>query len=71
MSRHLGANKEIEKIARIARKQGWTVSVTGGNHLKFVPPQGGMPIFGGLTACGPGAKKFARTLQKAGLRLSN
>jgi hypothetical protein len=67
MGKSLGANKEIEKLARKARKQGWTVEVTGGNHLKFQPPNGG-PIFGGLTTCGPGMKKFMAHLRKAGLK---
>jgi hypothetical protein len=66
MGKSLGANKEIEKLARVARKQGWEVTVTGGNHLKFTPPEG-RPIFGGLTTCGPGMKKFSAHLKKAGL----
>lgn len=67
MGRSLGANKEIEKIARTARKQGWTVEVTGGNHLKFTSPSGAR-VYGGLTACGPGVKKFMSALRKAGLQ---
>jgi hypothetical protein len=66
MGKGLGANKEIEKLARLARKQGWAVTVTGGNHLKFQPPNG-RPVFGGLTTCGPGVKKFQSMLRKAGL----
>lgn len=69
MGRSLGANKDIEKFIRAARKQ-WgpdSVKVTGGNHLKFMPPEG-PPIFGGLTACGPGVKKFMSALRKAGLQ---
>lgn len=69
MGKSLGANKEIEKIARTARKQGWDVSVTGGNHLKFTPPNGGSPVFGGLTTCGPGVKKFVSMLRKNGLTI--
>jgi hypothetical protein len=34
----LGTNKETEALAKKARKQGWTVEVTGGNHLKWTPP---------------------------------
>lgn len=68
MARNLGANKDIEKLARKARKQGWTVEVTRGNHLKFTPPNGGQPIFGGLTSCQTGVKKFTSTLRKAGLQ---
>lgn len=69
MAKSLGASKDVEKIARKAKKQGWTVEVTGGNHLKFTPPNGGTPIFGGLTACGPGQRKFMATLRKAGLNI--
>jgi len=35
---NLGTNKETERLAKLARKQGWTVEVTGGNHLKWTPP---------------------------------
>ncbi|RZU36053.1 hypothetical protein EV284_3540 [Streptomyces sp. BK022] len=34
----LGTNKETQKLADLARGQGWTVEVTGGNHLKWTPP---------------------------------
>jgi hypothetical protein len=34
----LGASKEIEELARGARKQGWSVVVTSGNHIKWSPP---------------------------------
>lgn len=67
VSRSLGANKEIEQLARRARKQGWTVEITKKNHLKFTPPNGGRPIFGGLTTCSTGVKKFSSSLRKAGL----
>jgi len=67
MGRHLGSNKEIEKLARLARKQGWTVEVTRANHLKFLPPGGGKPVFGGLTSCQTGVKKFTHSLKRAGL----
>lgn len=66
-SGRVGANKDIEKLVRLARKQGWTVEVTRGNHLKFVPPGGKMPVFGGLTSCQTGVKKFSSKLRKAGL----
>lgn len=68
MAKSLGANKEIEKLARKAKKQGWTVEITRGNHLKFVPPGGGRPVFGGLTSCQVGVKKFSSQLRKAGLQ---
>lgn len=37
--------KEIYQIVKQAEKQGWVVSRTGGDHLKFLPPNGmGMVI---------------------------
>lgn len=64
----LGANKDIEKLARKAKKQGWTVEVTGSNHLRFITPDGSKKVVGGLTTCGPGVKKFSSALRKAGLQ---
>lgn len=32
--------KEILAIAKQAEKQGWVVSRTGGDHIKFLPPNG-------------------------------
>ena len=66
MSKHLGANKDIEKLARKARKAGWTVEITGNNHVRFTNPTG-QTIVGGLTTCGPGVKKFSSQLRRAGL----
>lgn len=68
MGKSLGANKDIEKLARAARKQGWTVEVTRGNHVKFIPPDGGRFHIGSLTGCQSGDKKFAAQLKKAGLQ---
>lgn len=34
---HLGTHKDIEKLARKARRQGWTVEVTKGNHIRWTP----------------------------------
>lgn len=39
-SKRTGAPKDYEKLVRAARKQGWTVTITGGNHLKWVAPDG-------------------------------
>lgn len=68
MASGLGANKDIEKLARKARKQGWTVEITRGNHLRFIPPGGGQAVVGGLTSCQTGVKKFSSQLKKAGLQ---
>lgn len=35
-------DKDIDRLASLARKQGWTVEPEG-NHLRFIPPEGRMP----------------------------
>lgn len=40
MSEQLGANKDVEKMARQFRKLGGTVEVTRANHLKWICPDG-------------------------------
>lgn len=42
-NKKLGTNKETEKLAKLARAQGWQVEVTGGNHLKWTPPPPAQP----------------------------
>jgi hypothetical protein len=70
MSKSTGASKDIEKLVRAARKQGWDVSVTGGNHLRFVPPRKDLPIVhGALTGTGPGLVKLRTQLRRSGLVL--
>lgn len=66
MSRHTGADKDTEKMIRQARKQGWDVSLTKGNHVKFVPPEGAI-IFGSLTGSVTSQRKLRAQLKKAGL----
>lgn len=68
-SGRLGADKEIEKIAKAARKQGWTVGVTGGNHIKWVTPKGETAVISGLTGATPGWIKAKNQLIKAGLHI--
>lgn len=36
----LGTTKEIERLAREARRAGWTVEVNGANHIRWTPPLG-------------------------------
>ena len=67
MSRHMGADKDTNKLIRAARKQGWNVSLTNGNHVKFVPPGTGSIIFGSLTGSVTSQRKLRAQLQKAGV----
>ena len=67
MSKRVGTDKDTQRLIRAAEKMGWTVTVTGGNHIKFLPPGDGDIIFGSLTGCGPGQRKLAMRLAKAGV----
>jgi predicted RNA binding protein YcfA (HicA-like mRNA interferase family) len=67
MAGHLGANKDIEKLARSARKSGWDVFVTRGNHLRFNGPNGEV-IIGSLSAGVTSVKKLSSQLRKAGIQ---
>lgn len=63
-----GTDKDVEKVIRKARKAGWEIELTGGNHIKFTSPRGGKPVIGSLS---PGSSRAVRTLrhnlEKAGL----
>jgi hypothetical protein len=66
----MGTDKDTEKLIRAARKQ-WgsdSVSITKGNHLKFVPPHKDQPIIiGSLTGTVTSRRKLHSQLRKAGL----
>jgi hypothetical protein len=32
---------DFPTLHRVAKKQGWTITITGGGHLKWCPPTGG------------------------------
>lgn len=36
--------KRLEQLAAQARDQNWTVTPTGGGHLKFIPPEKDKPL---------------------------
>jgi hypothetical protein len=79
----LGTNKETEALAKKARKQGWEIEVTGGNHLKWTPPpldkpkkdwtdedkEKQTPEICGLTPVSVAYTKLKNRLQKKGLNL--
>jgi hypothetical protein len=71
-NKKIGTNKETEKLIKLARKQGWTVEVTGGNHLKWTPPPGSVstePEICGLTPVSVAFMKLRTRLVKKGLNL--
>lgn len=68
MGRRFGANKDTEKMIRLAQKQGWEVEFTKSNHIKFRAPSGEL-IIAGLSSNDSGVLQTRRRLVKAGLRL--
>jgi predicted RNA binding protein YcfA (HicA-like mRNA interferase family) len=38
MGNQLSSNKDIRKIVKKARKEGWVVTKAKSNHLQFYPP---------------------------------
>jgi hypothetical protein len=62
--------RELRPAFRAATAAGWSVTVTGSNHLKWKPPAGQFVITG-CTPC-PGtrtAKNAVANLRKAGLAI--
>lgn len=45
----IGTDKDLEKLARRARRAGWTVEVTGRNHVRWTAPDGRQSFTTGLT----------------------
>jgi predicted RNA binding protein YcfA (HicA-like mRNA interferase family) len=41
MGKRLGTSKEVQSWADTAERLGWRVEITGGNHIKFMPPRRG------------------------------
>jgi hypothetical protein len=82
-NKRLGTNKETETLAKLARKQGWEVEVTSGNHLKWTPPplskpkeqwtdedrEAQTPEICGLTPVSVALVKLKNRLKKKGLNL--
>jgi len=51
---------EIEKLARLARAQGWRVELLANGHYRFVPPDPSKPMT--VTGGTPSDKHFIRRL---------
>lgn len=69
----LGADKDVEKLAKKARAEGWEVTVTGGNHIKWLAPNGKDMVISGLTGSrgnDAGWRKALTQLKRAGLHTS-
>lgn len=64
---HLGTDKDLEKLARQARRQGWTVETTGSNHLRWTSPSGRV-IITGLTMSKTSVRHAITKLRRAGIQ---
>lgn len=45
----MASSKDLKPLIRKAEKQGWTVTRTRGDHLKWTGPSGGTPYFSSST----------------------
>lgn len=62
--------KPLQDLYRTARKAGWTVEVSGSNHLRWCPPDGGRPIYSALTTRdNREALNVRGKLRRAGLKI--
>jgi hypothetical protein len=65
-----GPNKEIKKLIDIALAQGWTVTYTGGCHLRWCPPSGKQTVYSATTPTDRRAlKNMKARLRRSGLLL--
>ena len=62
--------KELRRLQRLACSQGWRIEVTGGGHMKWLPPNG-PAVFTSSTPSDKWALvKIEHGLKKAGLQLT-
>lgn len=57
----MASSKDLKPLLRSAEKQGWTISRTRGDHLKWTHPDGGMPYFSSST---PGDSRAVHNIRK-------
>lgn len=67
------SNKELRPLIRAARLQGWNVSETGRNHVRFLPPDKSKPpVFCGVTLSDVRTlKNLKASLRRSGLVLED
>jgi predicted RNA binding protein YcfA (HicA-like mRNA interferase family) len=62
--------KDVKHLIKTAKKQGWTISETRGNHLRWDAPGGGAPYFSSKTPSDVRAvRNMSRDLARRGLSL--
>jgi predicted RNA binding protein YcfA (HicA-like mRNA interferase family) len=63
-----GAKGIVKTIVRTAAGDGWSVSMSGGNHIRFDHPQAARPVYTALTPQGQFAHKRLLGDMKRALR---
>lgn len=58
-------DKDMRKVAKQAQKEGWVITLTGNNHLKWKSPEG-ITLFSPLTGSYRGWKNFRAMLRRNG-----
>ena len=68
----MASKKDVQLLIKKARKQGWTVEVTRGSHLKWLSPDGeGGPYFSSSSPSDHRAiKNMEKDLARRGLVLA-
>jgi len=64
-------NKELNDLWRKAERQGWTVGITPGGHIKWQPPEGDFIISSATPSDSQIIRTIRRDLERAGLNLGN
>lgn len=60
-------DKDIERVAKTAIKLGWDVKVSGGNHVKWLSPDGETFLTSALTCNSQSWANFKVLLRRHGL----
>lgn len=63
MSRRLGTHKDLEKLARKCRSEGWSVAVGSSNHIVWTKPDGKV-IRTGLTMSSRSVENAVRKIER-------
>lgn len=56
--------RTIEEIVRVASRRGWVVTTTGGGHLRFTHPDGGLVFAARTPSDWRATRKVAAELQR-------
>ncbi len=66
----MAASKDVKALVKKAEQQGWTVTRTRGDHLKWLSPNGGTPYFSSKTPSDKRAiANMSQDLRRKGLVL--